>query len=69
MKTVSLAISGMTCDGCAATVKRVIARVPGVTGAEVALREGRATVRGDDALDAKGVIAAVASAGFGAKEA
>jgi copper chaperone CopZ len=69
MKTLSLAVSGMTCDGCAGTVKRAIQRVPGVSSAEVALREGRATVRGDEALDAQRVIAAVTAAGFGAKEA
>jgi copper chaperone CopZ len=69
VKTVSLAISGMTCDGCAATVKRVIARVPGVASAEVVLREARATVRGDDGLDAGRVIAAVTAAGYDAREA
>jgi copper chaperone len=30
---VVLAVSGMTCGGCAATVTRVLSRVPGVSNA------------------------------------
>ena len=67
MKTLSLLVSGMTCGGCAAAVERVIARVPGVSGAEVVLDAGRATVHGDDRLDAQRVVAAITAAGYGAQ--
>jgi Cu+-exporting ATPase len=67
MKTLSLLVDGMTCEGCAATVKRVIARVPGVSAAEVALAEGRATVRGDEQLDAQRLVAAITAAGYAAR--
>ena len=61
---VSLAVTGMTCDGCANTVKRVLSRVPGVTGASVDLSAGRAVVQGG-ARPAE-LVAAVEAAGFGA---
>ena len=61
---VRLAISGMTCDGCANTVTRVLARVPGVTGARVDFASGRAVVTGT--ANAAHLVAAVTAAGYGA---
>ena len=61
---VRLAISGMTCDGCATTVTRVLARVPGVTGARVDFASGRAVVAGT--ANAADLVAAVTAAGYGA---
>jgi copper chaperone len=61
---IKLSISGMTCSGCASTVKRVLSRVPGTTGVEVDLDKGAASVAGtaDAAL-----VAAVVAAGYDAK--
>jgi copper chaperone CopZ len=60
-----LSVSGMTCGGCANTLTRVLARVPGVTRAEVDLASGRVqvlgTARADELLDA------VRGAGYGAE--
>ena len=64
---VELAVSGMTCSGCAATVQRVLARVPGVQQVEVDLAAGRAQVLGTAPLAA--LLAAVQAAGFGAASA
>jgi copper chaperone CopZ len=64
-RTVVLAISGMTCGGCAATVTRVLSRVPGVDHATVDLAGGLATVTGAAAADA--LVAAVEAAGFGGR--
>lgn len=63
--TVVLAVSGMTCSGCASTVTRVLSRVPGVTAARVDLAAGRATVSGT--ARAGDLIEAVEAAGFGGK--
>ncbi|MGH8143280.1 MAG: heavy-metal-associated domain-containing protein [Steroidobacteraceae bacterium] len=63
--TVELSVSGMTCDGCASTVKRILLRVPGVTGARVDLAGGRASVAGRATV--RELIAAVQAAGFGAQ--
>lgn len=59
-----LAITGMTCGGCASTVTRVLQRVPGVTHAEVDLASARAQVEGSAA--AADLVAAAEAAGFGA---
>jgi copper chaperone CopZ len=63
-KTV-LAITGMTCGGCANTVTRVLTRVPGVEGAAVDLASGLATVTGRANVAA--LLGAVEAAGFGGR--
>ncbi|MGH8258667.1 MAG: heavy-metal-associated domain-containing protein [Steroidobacteraceae bacterium] len=60
--TVALAVSGMTCGGCAATVTRVLSRVPGVAEARVDLASGSATVIGT--ADPAVLIRAIDDAGF-----
>ncbi len=63
--TVVLALSGMTCEGCAKTVTRILARVPGVSGAKVDFATGRALVSGSAPLHE--FVAAVQAAGYGAR--
>lgn len=60
----TLALSGMTCDGCARTIERVLSRVPGVTSANVDFDLGVAIVNGSAAPSE--LIAAVEAAGYGA---
>lgn len=60
---ITLSISGMTCVGCANTVTRVLARVPGIDSAKVDLASGCAMVTGDARVE--DLIAAVAAAGYG----
>jgi len=55
----------MTCDGCVGAVKRVLSRVPGVAGVEVALASGRAAVAG--AANPQDLVRAVEAAGYGAR--
>lgn len=61
---VVLSISGMTCDGCAKTVTRVLSRVAGVTNAEVDFASRCAVVTGG--ARPNDLIAAVQAAGYGA---
>jgi len=63
-QTVELAVTGMTCAGCASRVERALRAVPGVTGAIVNPATERATVHGVAAVDA--LVAAVAQAGYSA---
>lgn len=63
--SVNLSISGMTCSGCADTVKRVLSRVAGVTAVEVDLDGGAATVGGTAGGPA--LVAAVVAAGYDAR--
>lgn len=45
----TIAVSGMTCDGCAQSVRLALAKVPGVKSAEVSFKEERAIVVFDPA--------------------
>ena len=58
-----LAISGMTCGGCAGAVGRALSGVSGVVEARVDLAGGRAVVTGT--ASAQDLIRAVEDAGFG----
>lgn len=57
-----LAISGMTCGGCAGAVGRALSGVAGVVEARVDLAGGRATVTGT--ARAEDLLRAVEAAGF-----
>jgi copper chaperone CopZ len=63
--SVKLSISGMTCSGCADTVKRVLSRVPGVTSVAVDLDKGAAVVGGTPGVPA--LVATVVAAGYEAQ--
>jgi len=62
-RTVTLAIDGMSCASCVARVEKALAKVPGVTKAEVNLATETATVQGGG-LDAATAVAAVEAAGY-----
>jgi len=64
----AFAVEGMTCDGCVASVRRVLARVPGVTVVDVAVGSARVTL--DPAQAAEGDVArAIEKAGFAVRPA
>ena len=44
MATVTLQFDGMTCQGCVASVTRVLMDIPGVANADVVLQKKAATV-------------------------
>ena len=64
-----LALVGMTCEGCAANVRRALETIPGVTGVEVRYAEARALVQIDPnaAVDDARLLEAVGGAGYGAR--
>jgi copper chaperone CopZ len=64
MQRLRLGITGMTCDGCAATVRRVLLTQPGVDAARVDRAAACAEVEG--AADPAALAAAVRAVGFGA---
>jgi Cu+-exporting ATPase len=65
-RSITLSISGMTCDGCARSVERILLNVPGVTQAQVDFRNGSAIVEGT--APPQVLAEAVADAGYGAKQ-
>ncbi len=56
-------ITGMTCQGCVASVTKVLGRVPGVQQVQVDLASGEAHVAGSAAR--ADLEQAIRSAGFG----
>ena len=65
MQQVTLNVTGMTCQGCVRSVKRVLESVPGVASAEVSLERSQAVIACDAArVDPAGLTAAVTAAGY-----
>ena len=60
--SITLHVDGMTCDGCAARLERVLESLDGTERADVSFAESRATVFGSASRDA--VAEAVQAAGF-----
>ncbi|NUN69911.1 MAG: heavy-metal-associated domain-containing protein [Bacteroidetes bacterium] len=70
VKTVTLAVTGMTCQSCANTVEKALKGVKGVKEAKVDLKKNQATVTlASTKTTAAVLIKAVGDAGFDAKEA
>ncbi|MBN8743559.1 MAG: mercury(II) reductase [Thiomonas arsenitoxydans] len=64
-----LSISGMTCNACATHVKSTLESLPGVKSAQVSYPLGTAEVVTDDSISFEAMAAAVAKAGYAAKQA
>lgn len=68
MKTITIKIEGMSCDGCVKSVTRALTAVPGVSKAEVSLARAEATVAFEPEQVAKpALVQAVQDAGFDAQ--
>ena len=61
-----LAVTGMTCDGCAAHVEEALRTVPGVSAA-VSYEGGSAEVEAPQGVAPAQLVAAVTSAGYAAE--
>jgi Cu+-exporting ATPase len=64
VETTTLRIEGMHCDGCAARIERVLARLPGVHEASVSFPAGRAEVRHNPRLASGELVRAIERAGY-----
>jgi Cu+-exporting ATPase len=67
LRTIELAVDGMTCASCAAGVERVLRAQRGVAEARVEFMTGRATVKADPSTDPDALAAAVTAAGYPAR--
>jgi len=66
METVRIGIDGMTCEGCVASVTRVLKALPGVEQVDVSLAAGSANVRYDAArTNVPAMRSAIEDAGYG----
>lgn len=66
MKELTLAVSGMACEGCARNVEAALRGVDGVRRAEVSLEEGEARLVLEEDVAHRDLVEAVARAGYGA---
>lgn len=65
MNTLTLQVEGMHCDGCAATIKAVVEREPGVKAATVSFKGGEARILYDPAATSTDrLVAAVGRLGY-----
>lgn len=67
VRTVTLAVQGMTCGGCVIGTRTVLGRLPGVTKADVSYKDkkGRAVVTYDSArVTVAQMVAAVKTLGY-----
>jgi copper chaperone CopZ len=60
----TLAIEGMTCEGCATGLQAALAKVPGVTSASVSYEEGRASVTAGSSVSEETLRKTVSEAGY-----
>ncbi len=63
-KTISLNITGMTCESCVGTVQKALQKVNGVKEAKVDLKSSKATVTFAGTTTTDVLIKAVSDAGF-----
>ncbi|MVF23082.1 heavy metal-binding protein [Methylocaldum sp. BRCS4] len=66
MKTITLRITGMTCDHCAADLKNTLNALPGVK-AEVSYGEGVARVEAREEIGVERLLETVKAKGYGAE--
>jgi copper chaperone len=66
MKTETLKVTGMTCDGCTSKVAHALNAIPGIHEVVVSLSAGEAAVRYDDHVIARDQLkSAVKRIGYG----
>ncbi len=64
MKQITLSIAGMSCQGCANTVKGALAGIEGVRRADVSLEQEQARLVLEDAGSVDALVSAVQEAGY-----
>ncbi|MEU6186745.1 MULTISPECIES: heavy metal-associated domain-containing protein [unclassified Nocardia] len=64
MSTTTVTVTGMTCGGCAASVRTEIGRISGVESVAVDLADGLVTVDSATPIERAELAAAVVRAGY-----
>lgn len=64
MVTSTITVAGMTCSGCAKSVRAELQAVPGVVDVDIDLSNGTVTINSASAVDDEAVKAAVEEAGY-----
>ena len=64
MSTTTITVEGMSCAGCANSVRAELTHVPGVVEVEVDVTNGTVTIVSDAPVDSAAIRAAVEEAGY-----
>ncbi|MGE0218387.1 heavy-metal-associated domain-containing protein [Mycolicibacterium sp.] len=64
MSTTTITVDGMTCGGCANSVRAELSTIPGVQDVAVDLVNGTVTIASAAPVDADAIRAAVEEAGY-----
>ncbi|KZS60531.1 heavy-metal-associated domain-containing protein [Mycobacterium ostraviense] len=64
MSTVTVTVSGMTCEHCVSSVREEIGNIPEVTAVDVDLASGQVVIESDSPLDFAAIQGAVVEAGY-----
>lgn len=64
MKTITLNVTGMSCEGCANSVKSALLQLTGVHKADVSLADKKAVLEVEDTVQSADLVGAVEIAGY-----
>lgn len=64
MSTTTISVEGMTCGGCANSVRAELNHIPGVHDVGIDLSAGTVTIASDTPIDAADIRAAIEEAGY-----
>ncbi|GAA2553999.1 heavy-metal-associated domain-containing protein [Pseudonocardia hydrocarbonoxydans] len=64
MASSTYTVRGMTCDHCVSSVTAEVTKIPGVTGVDVDVAQGRLTVTSTETVPVEAVTEAVEEAGY-----
>ncbi|KWX68942.1 heavy-metal-associated domain-containing protein [Mycobacterium sp. NAZ190054] len=64
MSTTTITVEGMSCGGCANSVRAELTHIPGVLEVEVDVTSGAVTIGSDSPVDPAVIRAAVEEAGY-----
>lgn len=62
--TTTITVAGMSCGGCANSVRAEISSIPGVVDVDIDLSNGTVTIGSDTPLDTAAIRSAVEEAGY-----
>jgi copper chaperone len=64
MSTTTISVEGMSCGGCANSVRAELTHIPGVVEVNVDVTNGTVTIASDIPVDSDAIRAAVEEAGY-----
>jgi copper chaperone CopZ len=64
MSTTTITVTGMSCGGCASSVRAELTTIPGIVDVDIDLANGRVTIDSEAPVNTAAIRAAVEEAGY-----